>query len=227
MVKGLVSFLTQTFSEINDLRYFGDVVVYQCTPNDWEGRLIRFFTKNEFTHCALRTGKNKAEGIRLKYKNLLSYIFPSIPSEDIKIKHDLENPREDYQRYVILRHKDMTLGKRIKMKFAYKEMKIRGYDLPLFLGKAWNYKLGKLGRKINLKSNFENGMYLCGSTPGSLFHDLRLKLPDIEWHQIEPQHFVESDQFVKVHEWIREENPEVAEETVAPPIPALNFQHFF
>ncbi len=230
MGKGLVSYVKDAtsglndlggyaqnvVSNLNDLRYFGDVVLYRS--NNWEGKGIGWFTESKFTHCALRTGKNKAEGVRLNYWNLL----PFVKKREFIRKHDLENPRKEYVEYLILRHKRMNLLGRIGARKIYNGMNIEDYDVRLFLRKAVNHGIRKLRKKLRLKEIpssdsrdlSREGSYLCGSVtakPLSPLEKLTTKL-NIDWSQVEPQNFLEDDFEViergfrgENGEWIREE----------------------
>ena len=200
MVKGLISFIKESISKINDLRYFGDVVVY--SSDDFLGEGIEWFTKSEFTHCALRTGKNKAEGVRINWFNLI----PFRENGDIRRYHNLENPLEEYKRYIILRHKNISLFKRIKMKNIYEKMEFKKYDLSLFLRKAFNYKI--LRKDPDLRNLSREEYWLCGFQTGYCINETDLPITDeINLSQIEPHHFLKSKYFERTYEWNRNGKP--------------------
>ncbi len=216
MENKLVSYIKSSISNFNDLRYFGDIVIY--SSNDWLGEGIGWLTENDFTHCALRTGRDKAEGPRLNAWNLL----PFSKKRDIRRFHNLESPLEEYQEYFILKHKNMSLLKRMKIKKIYSKMNLGKYDLFLFGKKALSYGFKKVKRKIGYENAkisdsrdlSREGTWLCGSAsrhPLDQLEELKSSL-DIDCSQIEPQNFLEDNYFEKIERgyrledgsWVRE-----------------------
>ena len=204
MAKGLISLLKGSLSNLNDLRYFGDVVVY--ASNDLGGKFIEFFTDDEFTHCALRTGKYKAEGARIKWGNLI----PLKKKQGIIRPHNLENPLNEYETYLILRHKKINIFKRVRIKKIYDKMEIRDYDSALFLRKAFKHAIRKTKRIFGYNDNersysldlSKEGSYLCGSqTDYPLF---KVSLGSKEhWSQKEPHHFLKDKNYEIIEKGFR------------------------
>lgn len=204
MVKGLISRINESLSNLKDLRYFGDIVVY--SSNDLVGKCIEFFTDDEFTHCALRTGKNKAEGARVKWGNFI----PFKKKQEIIRHHDLENPLKEYETYLILRHKKINIFKRAKIKKIYGKMEIKDYDSSLFFRKALQHVIRKTKRIFRYNANersystdlSKEGSYLCGSqTDYPLF---KVSLGSKEhWSQKEPHHFLKDKNYEIIEKGFR------------------------
>ena len=233
-------------------KFFGDVVV--CRGNGWDNQAIEVFTKNPFTHCALRTGEISAVSLRLEYSDMIKRIIEvsvsnagisKVPFFDQFLKYtgvskgpnleriiqriDLENPPETYSEYVILKHKNITPEKRIKMKEIYEKTKIENYDLKLFLKMAYEhskeievnfknastvgaYLFGKALSFFYDDSEIESqldpltmpSLYLCSTVISRLYYHVDLEIvPKLKWRQIEPQHFKTSANFIEKKDWLR------------------------
>ncbi len=209
MAKGLISLLKESLLNLNDLRYFGDVVVY--ASNDYVGKSMEFVIEDKFTHCALRTGKDKAEGVRIKWWNLI----PFVKKKSIKRYHNFGNPLDEYETYLILRHKKINIFKRIKMKKIYNKMDIKDYDSYLFLKKAFRHGVRKMKRFFKYNDGERSystdlsreGSYLCGSLADYPLFKVSLGSKK-HWSQMEPQHFLEDGDFEIIEEGFRAENRE-------------------
>ena len=159
-------------------RFFGDVVIYE--GNDLEDKVIKYFTK-DFTHAAIRTSRKDAHSIRYgKEKH-----------------HDLIHPRDGYNRYLILEHKNMISIRRKWLKQLH-EIVNKDYDLELIfkLGLRKLFRIEPNEKDLSIKRKFT-----CSSRIAYLYN--RIKLPisdDIHWSQIEPRHFYESPYFEVVKE---------------------------
>lgn len=111
--------------------YFGDVVLYW--GNSLPAKILRIFTGSDISHCAVRINKTRAESVEL--------------DEGLMI-HDLENPRDIYYAYAILKRKGMTSEDRIRMKAIYDSLG-KEYDLYRIWRLAWRHAFHDLDNGYN------------------------------------------------------------------------------
>lgn len=156
---------------------FGDVILYE--GNDLESKILKPFT-GKYTHCAIRTREEVAKGIDLWGD----------------VSHDLLDPMNCYNSYVILRHKFITSEKRDKLRELHK-VTPNDYDLKL-LFKILYRKLGK--KAPNLEDLSTLGKFDCSSRIAKMYVQANLEIGDINHSQFEPVHFL-SKYFEIIKEW--------------------------
>lgn len=159
--------------------FFGDVVVYK--GNDLESRLLRIFT-GDITHSAMRTKRNVAESLNLWGP----------------VKHNLVHPKECYDEYIILRHKEITPEHRKNLRRLHLQTNSK-YDLKLI----FDIMVRKLQEYIPNKIDMSHeGKSDCSSRIAMMYHVLDLEINrDVHYSQIEPHHFLDSPYFEKIGEW--------------------------
>lgn len=166
--------------------YFGDAVIYGGMAKS--SKVIRIFTKSTFTHCALRIDEDTAESIDWPPKVLI---------------HDLNDPKEEYLRYEIYRPRGITALQREALEILNENI-AREYDVGLILKLASRHILKK---GYSVEDLAKENLFVCSSRMAMLYEMVGIEvLPKVHFSQIEPQHFGESPNFVKIADWVREKN---------------------
>lgn len=158
---------------------FGDIVIYE--GNDIIDRVIKSFT-GKYTHCAIRTREESAKGIDLWGD----------------ISHDLLDPMDCYNSYIIVRHKYITPEKREKLRELHK-VTSNDYDLKLLFKILYR----KLRKKVpDLEDLSITGKFNCSSRIAKMYVQANLEIGDINHSQMEPYHFL-NKYFEIIKEWKR------------------------
>ena len=167
--------------KMTDENVCGDIVLME--GHSLEARIINHFTPQPL-HAAVRTGINTAEGLQV-YGML---------------KHDLSSPQEEYTRYLILEHTQMTPIKRMTLERLHKELST-DYDILLIFELA----LKKfMGHEPDIRDMSHKDKYTCDSRIAAMYEGIGIYINhDIHSSQIESHHFLENPEFKVIYEWKR------------------------
>jgi len=164
--------------------YVGDVVVFSGI--DVQSRIVRYYTRSIWSHVSLRLERSIVRG-------------SSLFREDRII--DLLNPGEDYDKYLILRHKGITDSKRKDIIRIEYETPM-DYDIRLILKQR-----NRLKKNIPMddKDIGRPNRSICTQRIGEFYLREELKIKDgVHSSQLLPHHFPESPYFDPVGQGLRE-----------------------
>jgi len=221
--------------------FFGDVVVFKkIGAEEW---FVSSFTREPFNHCALMIDENRFINLRLSYRNLFKKaiegeikksginnyktmekllqkigLFNGTNITGLIEQMDLRELPKYLDEWVVLRHKEMTNEKRIRLKEVYEKTKIDGYDVDSLLRMAYRHSKKITPRYNDISTlfvyavgtlvswTFKNpeedpahnndllvpSTLLCGTMISGLFkYSLDLEThPEIKWNRMEPADYI-------------------------------------
>jgi hypothetical protein len=163
--------------------FVGDVVVYYGTSG-WAWTLRRF-TRDSFTHVALRLEEELAESIEWKGGVMI---------------HDLKSPREEYISYEIYTPIGISPLQREAIQYL-NEIVPKEYDSRLIAKLAPRYAV----KKFDMTDLSTPGKFSCSSRTGMIHEMVGIKvIENLHFSQLAPHHYRLSEKFERTRVWVRE-----------------------